>query len=307
MSTAASRQYNFTDDKNNSVPITASRMDAEFDNTITKLNQKVMIKATAPTDIVAGVLWYDSTNKLLKEYRNSEWVIHGMVHIGGTAHATPQDGDLWYDITNNCLKVYDTSAWFIKANMEFPTGTAYGDTFFTALTTTALSRLAKSGTTGLVLTNNGVSNTPLWGKVNLSGGLGVSGILPLSNTAADMAYANTRFKMGTFTLTNLSGTQAITNVGFQPKLVSLKAFCSSGQYSFSIGDDDATSHYNVRALIQATSQFSGDATYSIYVIDTIEDNRLMSYIQSIDADGFTLHTDKNGTGATVTVYYVAYR
>lgn len=110
MSTESNRQYTFVDDKNSGVPITASRVDAEFDNVITKLNQKVLIKSSAPSGPIAGMLWYDSSNKLLKQYRNSEWVVIA-VHIGTSAMTTAQEGDLWYDTTNNLLKSYNGSTW----------------------------------------------------------------------------------------------------------------------------------------------------------------------------------------------------
>lgn len=97
MSTTAARQYNFVDDKNNSIPITSSRVDAELDNIITKLNQKVIISASAPVSPIAGMFWYDSTNKVVKEYRNGEWVLHGAMHYGPSAPATPQFGDIWID------------------------------------------------------------------------------------------------------------------------------------------------------------------------------------------------------------------
>lgn len=74
MSTEATRQYNWVNDKNASVPITASRMDGEFDAIITKLNQKAIIKSSAPSSPIEGMLWYDSTNKVFKVYRNSSWV-----------------------------------------------------------------------------------------------------------------------------------------------------------------------------------------------------------------------------------------
>jgi len=73
MSTLASRQYNFVDDKNSGIPITSLRIDAEFDNDITKLNQKCLIAASAPSEPLEGEVWYDSTNKLLMVYRNSAW------------------------------------------------------------------------------------------------------------------------------------------------------------------------------------------------------------------------------------------
>lgn len=97
MSTLALRQYNFLDDKNNAIPITAARHDAELDNIIIKLNQKAVISNSAPSSPIAGMLWYDSTNKVLKQYRNSEWVLMGPVHYGATAPSTMQFGDIWID------------------------------------------------------------------------------------------------------------------------------------------------------------------------------------------------------------------
>jgi hypothetical protein len=110
MSTLASRLYSWTNDKNSGVPITASRQDAEDDNFITKLNQKVLIKSSAPDSPIAGMLWYDSTNKFLKQFRNSEWVVLG-VHVGASAPSTIQEGDVWWDTANNLLKAYNGSAW----------------------------------------------------------------------------------------------------------------------------------------------------------------------------------------------------
>lgn len=111
MSTLTARLYSWTTDKNSGVPITASRMDAEDNQFVTKLNQKVLIKSSAPDSPIAGMLWYDSTNKLLKQFRNSEWVVYGAFHFGTAAPTTVQEGDAWYDSTNNLLKIYNGSAW----------------------------------------------------------------------------------------------------------------------------------------------------------------------------------------------------
>ena len=97
MSTTSSRQYNFVDDRNSGVPITASRIDGELDNLITKLNQKVIISATAPSSPINMMIWVDTTNDLVKQYRNAEWVVMGAVHVSDTAPTTTQSGDVWID------------------------------------------------------------------------------------------------------------------------------------------------------------------------------------------------------------------
>lgn len=111
MSTVLSRLYNFVTDKANSIKITASRVDGEFDQLITAVNRKVLCSASAPSSPIAGQTWVDTTNKVLKLYRNNEWVIMGAVHVGTAAPSTVQEGDLWYDTTNNLLKSYNGSAW----------------------------------------------------------------------------------------------------------------------------------------------------------------------------------------------------
>jgi len=73
MSTLVSRLYNWVTDKANSVKITASRMDAEFDQVVTALNRKVLCSASAPANPINGQTWVDTTNKLPKIYLDSEW------------------------------------------------------------------------------------------------------------------------------------------------------------------------------------------------------------------------------------------
>lgn len=111
MSTEYSRYYSANADYLAGDPIDDRDIDGEFDAITVALNRKAIIKATAPSSPIAGMLWLDSTNKVLKQYRNSEWVIMGIVHVGTAAPSTVQEGDLWYDTTNNVLKSYDGSSW----------------------------------------------------------------------------------------------------------------------------------------------------------------------------------------------------
>jgi len=113
MSTLISRIYNWVTDKGNNVKITASRMDEEMDQVIVALNRKVLCAAAAspPSSPIAGQTWVDTTNKVLKIYRNNEWVIMGALHVGASAPSTLQEGDVWYDTDNDILKVYDGSSW----------------------------------------------------------------------------------------------------------------------------------------------------------------------------------------------------
>lgn len=111
MPASISRLYNFVDDKNNGVAISSSEMDAELNQLVNTMNQAAIVAATAPSSPINGQLWIDSTNKVLKQYRNNEWVGMGVVHVSTSAMATPQEGDLWYDSTNDVVNHYDGSVW----------------------------------------------------------------------------------------------------------------------------------------------------------------------------------------------------
>lgn len=96
MPSLISRLYNFVNDKNNGIAITASRVDGELNQLVNTLNVAVIAQATTPSSPFEGMFWYDTTNKFLKEYRNGEWIIMGPIQIG-TVMATTKAGDIWID------------------------------------------------------------------------------------------------------------------------------------------------------------------------------------------------------------------
>ena len=67
--------------------------------------------SSAPTQPLAGQLWYDSTASVLKVYSGSIWKPVSSSASGNTQPADPITGDLWYDSSNAQLKVWSGSAW----------------------------------------------------------------------------------------------------------------------------------------------------------------------------------------------------
>jgi hypothetical protein len=69
--------------------------------------------SSAPTAPLAGQLWYDSTNNLLKVYNGSIWKPISSSASGSSQPSSPVTGDLWYNSTTAQLNVWSGSAWVI--------------------------------------------------------------------------------------------------------------------------------------------------------------------------------------------------
>ena len=76
--------------------------------------------SSAPTAPLAGQLWYDSTNALLKVYNGTIWKPISSSASGTSQPASPVIGDLWYDSANAQLKVWSGSA-FITVGPSYTT------------------------------------------------------------------------------------------------------------------------------------------------------------------------------------------
>jgi len=67
--------------------------------------------STAPAAPLAGQLWYDGPNSLLKVYNGSIWKPISSSASGSAQPGSPITGDLWYDSSASQLKVYSGSTW----------------------------------------------------------------------------------------------------------------------------------------------------------------------------------------------------
>jgi hypothetical protein len=145
MSTEYTRYFSALSDYNAVNPIDDRDIDGEFDAMVIAFLFNAITKSSAPGSPIAGMLWLDSTNKLLKQYRNSEWVVMGAVHVSSTAPSTMQSGDIWVDqsTTQNTFKVRNkaNNAWL---NVPLP---------------------ASEGTSGQFLQSAGAGVIPVWADV----------------------------------------------------------------------------------------------------------------------------------------------
>ena len=264
MSTEISRLYSFADDKINGIPITASRIDAEYNQNITALNQKVIIKATSPASPINGMLWLDSTNKLLKQYRNSEWVVMGIVHVSATQPTTSQTGDIWIDTGTNLVKLY-TGAAYVTVGFNPATPPAIGGTTpaagtFTALEATVTLKLGTTNqgdilydngtslvrlvpsTSGMVLKTQGAGANPAWANALAS----VSDYGTSTTTATARQATALKIAYGQYSFAS-NGSQAITGLPFS----------STSSYQVVIGERyGVTTTENIRVTKDSASQFT---------------------------------------------------
>jgi hypothetical protein len=66
-----------------------------------------------PGNPLAGQLWWDKSNNLLKVYNGTTFKTISAATASTTQPASNVTGDLWYDITNQQLKVYNGSAFIL--------------------------------------------------------------------------------------------------------------------------------------------------------------------------------------------------
>ena len=149
-----------------------------------------------------------------------------------------------------------------------------------------------------------VDGAALTGLANIPAG---AGIIPAANltAAGDMYYANTRFKVGSFTrvLSVASGTAAVTGVGFQPKSVIFIAYLTS--YSGAVGASDGTTN-EAGSIVGTTPAYNYNTGRCVDVSDGTKGG--YASIASFDADGFTLTWVKDGSPTeTATISYMAFR
>lgn len=263
MPNAISRLYNFVDDANNGVPITAFRVDSELNQLISTQNQAAIVSATAPSSPINGELWIDSVNKQLKQYRNTEWVIMGVVQYG-IVMATPQAGDIWIDNSGSevvinyrnkansaWIKISDANLWASPPALGGTTPntavfsalkvgtTNQGDAFFDNGTT--ITRLPP-GTAGQVLKTLGAAANPAW--ANALAGVSDYGTSASASTARQATALKVCYGQFAF---GANGSQAITNLPFS----------SASSFAVVIGMGyGVTTNENIRVSNDSGAQFT---------------------------------------------------
>jgi hypothetical protein len=78
--------------------------------------------SAAPSSPVAGQIWWDTTNSLLKTYTGTAWKTVSSSTSSATTPSNSVTGDLWWDTTNGQLKVYGGSS-FTTIGPAFTSGT----------------------------------------------------------------------------------------------------------------------------------------------------------------------------------------
>jgi hypothetical protein len=81
-----------------------------FNENLVKLLENFS-NTSAPASPVAGQMWWDKTNNLLKVYTGTSFKTVSSSTASASTPATGVTGDLWWDTTNGQLKVYNGSTW----------------------------------------------------------------------------------------------------------------------------------------------------------------------------------------------------
>ena len=134
----------------------------------------------------------------------------------------------------------------------------------------------------------------------------LDGALPAISGAALTGIGLVKTGSVTYDTATATGTQAITGVGFTPKLISLWAVTDSVD-EYSDGFSDGTTNivsYGISGGIAGAWRSSSAYIIFLYEGSTV---RTTSTLQSFDADGFTLaHTKTGAKTGTATFNYTVW-
>jgi len=92
-----------------------------FNENLVKLLENFS-NSSAPASPVAGQMWWDKTNSLLKVYTGSAFKTVSSSTASSSTPSSSVTGDLWWDTTNGQLKVYNGSS-FTTIGPSFTSGT----------------------------------------------------------------------------------------------------------------------------------------------------------------------------------------
>lgn len=92
-----------------------------FNENLVKLLENFS-NSSAPSSPVAGQMWWDKTNNLLKVYTGSAFKTVSSSTASSSSPGSSVTGDLWWDTTNGQLKVYNGSS-FTTIGPSFTSGT----------------------------------------------------------------------------------------------------------------------------------------------------------------------------------------
>jgi len=92
-----------------------------FNENLVKLLENFS-NSSAPASPVAGQMWWDKTNNLLKVYTGTAFKTVSSSTASSSTPSGSVTGDLWWDTTNGQLKVYNGSD-FTTIGPSFTSGT----------------------------------------------------------------------------------------------------------------------------------------------------------------------------------------
>ena len=67
--------------------------------------------SVSPPEAIEGQLWYDTTNKNIKVYRNTGFVALSTLTNSSSEPTSPRLGDFWWDTVESQLMFYNNTSW----------------------------------------------------------------------------------------------------------------------------------------------------------------------------------------------------
>lgn len=114
-------------------------------------------------------------------------------------------------------------------------------------------------------------------------------------------------KIGTTSRISMTaGDQAITGIGFKPRLVTVWAFAKDNLHSdgsFSLGMDDGSQHLCMYREAGSSAEIHFSNTDMIHIVDSYGDS-MKGKISAFGADGFTITWTEDGRYSNTKIYMI---
>jgi hypothetical protein len=257
--------------------------------------------SSSPSNPLAGQLWWDTSNKLLKVYTGTTFKIVSSCTAQGTPPSTTIAGDLWWDTANQQLYIYNgttpyvSTGWILVGPQRNGSGAIWEVLYDTVPTAKNVVSIYLDGVrTAVISATSFTSNASITGiGTTINAGYNMSSAYTIFGTANNASYLgaqpaanyflNNQNNSGTGTLTILNnsgltlGNYQVATLSTASNTLTITNNINSGNISIKANTAGvATQYLSINAVSGAVEVAADPTTVLGVVTKQYVDNRFIN-------------------------------